>query len=155
MSRRSSYKGINKLRRTLRRMEPAASDHVKEALIDVAEAIKWTAVSNAPVQYGDLQASIDYKVSRDGFGAVIGPGANAVEFMRSKKATIFSRRFDIKITPARSHDLMQALKAFWLEFGTKHIAARPFMQPAFDTNATWAKGEMRNAIKKALREATK
>ena len=159
-SQRSGIRGLAKLRRTLRRIEPEATVGLKKALRDGAEAIKRDAQALAPRDEGDLIAAIDATISRDGFTAVIGPGAKAVNAERAAGRAA-SRGKVVILSSANQELLFQFFKGLWFEFGTKGdpkrnvppLAAQPFMGPAYDLNAAWIKNNARRELAKALQRA--
>lgn len=163
----SGIRGLNKLRRTLRRIEPDLQDPIRTAILNTAEAIKQDAIAGAPVDEGDLVRSIDYKIGRDGFTAVIGPGAKAAEIARRKGGSPFAtqdRRGEIiRLSAANKKLLFQFFKAYWIEYGTKGspehnippLPARPFMTPAYLLNEEYGKAQVRAAVKAALDKASR
>lgn len=163
----SGIRGINHLRRTLRQIEPEISDGVRAAILNTAEAIKQDAIAGAPIREGDLVRSIDYKVGRDGFTAVIGPGAKAAEIARSRGGSPFAtqdRKGEIiRMSAANKKLLFQFFKGYWHEYGTKGspkhnippLPARPFMQPAYLLNESYGKAQIRAAVKAALEKASR
>lgn len=163
----SGIRGLNKLWRTLRRIEPELQDPIRTAILNTAEAIKQDAIAGAPVDEGDLVRSIDYKIGRDGFTAVIGPGAKAAEIARSRGGSAFStqdRRGEIiRMSAANKNLLFQFFKGYWLEFGTKGspennippLMPRPFMNPAYLLNEQYGKDQVRAAVKTALDRASR
>jgi len=167
MAPRSGIRGINKLRKTLRRIEPEMQEPIKQAIVNTAEAIKLDAIAGAPIDEGDLVRSIDYKIGRDGFTAVIGPGARAAEIARSKGGSAFATRTVsgeiIKMSAANKALLFQFYKGYWHEFGTKGspennippLPARPFMNPAYQMNEEYGKQQVRAAVKLALERASR
>lgn len=157
----SGIRGLTKLRRTLRRIEPEITQEVKQAIRDGAEAIKWDAKALAPRDEGDLANAIDATFSSDGLAAVIGPGSKGVQAER--RAGRAAARGRTIVLSARSTDLLwQFYKGLWHEFGTKGypaknippLPARPFMGPAYDMNEDWIKGNVRRAIAEALKKAS-
>lgn len=163
----SGIKGLNKLRRTLRRIEPEMQEPVRAAILNTAEAIKQDAIAGAPIDEGDLVRSIDYKLGRDGFTAVIGPGAKAAEIARSRGGSAFAtqdRKGEIiRMSAANKKLLFQFFKGYWHEFGTKGspehnippLPARPFMNPAYLLNEEYGKAQVRAAVKIALDRASR
>lgn len=73
---KSSYRGINKLRRTLRRIETDTSGGqtrpLQRVIADKAGDILQQQQRDAPVRTGALARLLDRKISRDGFTARIG-----------------------------------------------------------------------------------
>lgn len=157
--------GLSKLRRKLARIEPKVGGKIGTEIQRVAEAVKWQAVADAPREYGDLQASIDYVLSRDKLTAVIGPGVKAVNIKQSRGGSAFAindrKGRTISLSETNKALYFQFLKGYWLEFGTKGhngsgaIRPRPFMRPAWDKNANWAKANVHNAVRRALEEAAR
>lgn len=141
MARRSSFAGVNRLRRTLRRIDPDARRLVQKAVADGAEAIRQDARALVPRDTGDLARGIDVALGRDGLTAQIGISPGGGKKRRAARADLFYARF--------------------IEFGTKGgngqpaRPARPFMGPAFDLNRTYVLDRMAEAIGKALRIASK
>jgi len=162
----SRIKGVNRLRRTLRRAPDEISDGVVEVVRNGAEAVRLDAVTRVPVDEGDLRRSIDVKYGRDGLTAVVGPGASAAELAARKNkraggvrsAFGAARRADVRLSKAKSEELFQYFKGVWIEFGTKGVPsrnippqpARPFMRPAMDVNRRYFTEESRRAIRRAL-----
>lgn len=163
----SGIRGINKLRRTLRRIEPELQDPIRTAILNTAEAIKQDAIAGAPIDEGDLVRSIDYKTGRDGFTAVVGPGARAAEIVRRRSGSPFATRtrqgLVIRLSAANKNLLFQFFKGYWIEFGTKGspkhnippLPARPFMNPAYLLNEEYGKAQVRAAVKAALDRASR
>ena len=158
----SRFVGVNKLRRTLRRLEPDVTKGVKYELARGAQAIKDDAVRNfsaidiPEIGTGDLKRSISYQISRDGLTAVIGPEAKRAKLNKG----IFSRNASkntYKTKPAKAA-LWVIQKGYWVEFGTKgapwknipQMPARPFMNPAWDTNKDKLREKIRAEVAKAL-----
>lgn len=162
MARRSRVTGVNRLRKTLRRVDPEIGAEVREAVRESAEAITLDAVRFAPRDEGDLVRAIDYQLGRDGFTAVIGPGAKAAEIARRRAGSPFALAGSaVRLSRSNRHLLYQFFKGYWAEFGTKGgngvppQPARPFMQPAWDLNRPYAvkrtQGAVRNALERAAR----
>jgi hypothetical protein len=160
--RARGLQGVPALRKKLRRIDPAISGELKKVVKEGAEAIMFDAVSGAPRQFGDLQYSIDYKISSDGFTAVIGPGVKAAEIVRRKTGSAFGHTSKkVNLNASNKHDLYQYFKGYWIEFGTKGgngvaaLQANPFMQPAYKTNERWIVDNTRNAINSILDRVAK
>ena len=158
----SRVRGITKLRRTLRRMEPEIRGEVQGAIADAAEAIKQDARSLVPKAEGDLARSIEVVFSSDKLAAVIGPGAKGAR-VQKRAASAKRKGREVRLS-TRSRDLLfQLSKGRWLEFGTKGspehgiqpLATHPFMGPAFNLNERYAVDLVRKAVNRALRRVTK
>jgi hypothetical protein len=141
------------------------SEGIKDVILDGARSIKQTQITSAPRRDGDLQASIDFKIGRDGFTAVIGPGANAVEIARRRAGSAFAvGPRGIRMSRRNKKLLFQYFKAYWAELGTKGNAKknipeqrpRPFIRPSFDVHRGWmrdrANREMRKVMKAVIRQ---
>jgi HK97 gp10 family phage protein len=162
MARPSSFSGVNKLRRTLRRLESETRAGVIEAVVDSAEAVKQDARALVPRDEGDLARSIEVRFGRDKLTAIVGPGAAAAEAVRSKVGSAFGvRAAGLRLSAAKADALFQFFKGYWIEFGTKGgngqppRPAQPFMGPALDRNRAWAIGRMSEAMRRALRKASR
>lgn len=154
------FKQSNKLRRTLRRIEPEMIKGVKQELKSAAEHIHFDAIANAHrqglIDQGDMVASIAIKYGRDGLTAVIGPGAEAISVSKSPFNTALYRSNKSKYLA------WQFFKGYWGELGTKGSPeknipaqiARPFMQPAFDANKRQYVKSIKSAIDEALEKAS-
>lgn len=153
--RKYGYAGINKLRKTLKRLEPDATKEIKTVFARGAEDIWRDAVNNLQSKlsgegHGDLLASVTIKYGRDGLTAVIGPGAKRVTINKSP----FNTR--LYVTDSAKHEAWQFFKGYWFEFGTKGYPehnippqpARPFMNPAYDSNKT----RITYGVQKAVRD---
>lgn len=157
MSQRSGFRGVNRLRRTLRRIDPGLMPELKQAVRDGGEAIKQDQIAGAPVDEGDMVREIDAKYGRDGLTVVVGPGAKHVPIGKNPFDT--TRRMS---APGK-HALVQFFKAYWYEFGTKGNAdrnippqpARPFLVPAYDMNREWILRNTRKGIRQALKRASR
>lgn len=148
---RSGLRGVNSLRRTLRRIEPEAKAELATAVEEGAEAILQDMVMLVPKDSGDLAHLLDKRVARDGSTARVG-----------------------LVTKKRQQD---GFYARFLEYGTKGYAAgqtrsrqgskttstvrrnvparaaTPFMGPAFDLNKDWILERASKGIDLALARA--
>lgn len=157
------YRNVNKLRRKLRNMEKFVESGIGPAIERAAYAIELDAKARVRVDEGDLQRSITHKLGRDKMTAVIGPGAKSAAVARAAKGSPFATRSTIQLGSISKHDLFQFFKGYWIEFGTKGAPdrnippqpARPFMQPAFDVNKTWATNEVRREVNRQLERLAK
>lgn len=157
---RSAFRGVNKLRRTLRRLEPESLDGIKAAFKRGAETIHFDAISNAMGQgiydTGDMVASIAINYGRDGLTAVIGPGADTVKINKSPFNTT------LYVSNKAKTAAWNFFKAYWAEFGTKGYPAknippqpaRPFMAPAFDSNKDRIAREVQREIRMTLQKVS-
>lgn len=152
------YAGITKLRKTLRRIEPEATDQVRKAIDKGSQAIEADILINGQSHYltGDMLNSVAIKKGRDGMTAVIGPGAASISVSKSPFDTT------LYVTQKSKFNAWQFFKAYWIEFGTKGTPAQnippqpaqPFVQPAWDSNKTWLIADVKAAVRNALRIAS-
>lgn len=159
MSRRSSsIRGVTKLRKFLRRVEPNIASGVKDAINRAAKTIHFDALKNADRadygkligirEYGDMIASIGIKYGRDGLTAVIGPGAEDLHLTGKTSIRGKEARWNFN-------------KGLWAEFGTKgdpkrnipRIPPAPFMNPAYEMNAKHIQKDVHRAVEIALERA--
>jgi len=138
-SKRSAWRGANKLRKTLKRIEPDITQELKTYWVKVANEIAdiaaYIAYSKGLYREGDMIESIEVQMGRDGLTAVIGPGAKRIRLSKSPFDTT------LYIKDKDKHAALQFFKAYWAEFGTKGAPSRnippqvptPFMNPAYDS----------------------
>lgn len=163
-SQRRGYQGVNKLRRTLRRIDPEITQEVRDLVESAGKKIASDIKSNSAhlVDSGDMIESIGYKVSRDGLSVVAGVEAEATKIILG--AIKGTRKKSGKLTLATQRKIktrMNVYKAIWHEFGTKGssrhnippIHPQRMHQRAFDANAPGLKKKFSAAIEKALRGA--
>lgn len=160
MSSRRAYGRLSKTRKLLRRLPDDLTIPIRAAFeqgaADIADEARFNLASTRTMQTGDLMASIEHKVSRDGLTAVVGPGAKAANIIKKALGSEFatsSTKF--QLSKGNKKLLFQFFKGYWLEFGTKHIAPRPFMGPAFDANKDAISAEVQKGIKNALDRAAR
>lgn len=159
MSRRASaFQRLNKTRKLLRRLPDDMTDPIRAAFEqgakDIAAEARFNLASARRTDTGDLMASIDYKVARDGLTAVVGPGAKAANIVKKATGSSFATRSTTVRLSGRSKKLLfNFFKGYWLEFGTKRITPRPFMGPAFDGSRSRISTEVQKGISSALERA--
>jgi HK97 gp10 family phage protein len=154
-ARKSGFFGANKLRKTLKRLDPEITSGVKLAVKlgaeDISNDAAAIAYSKGIYDTGDLVDSIEVQLGREGLTALIGPGAKRLKISKSPFNTT------LYVTDRDKYAAWQFFKGYWAEFGTKGDPAnnvppqtpRPFMQPAYDAN----KGTMSTQIQKAVNRA--
>jgi len=161
----SSFKGIGKLRKTLRRIEPEAVEGIIKTIASGAKDIERDMIGGVPVDEGDLARSLTSVLSRDGLSAAVGPGVNRSHVLRrgfGDVASKFTKTGKLTAGTIRDRDAQRQLfKALWIEYGTKFgkpgssaQPARPFMAPAFDANKDGITRALRKDIKLALKRAS-
>lgn len=169
---RSGYRGVNKLRRTLRRMDPEITEGIREAIKRGATEIEKDAINNARTadygkipgirDTGDMINSISSSISRDGFSAIIGPEAKRARAGFQKVTEKFTKKgARTAATVKNKQARWNIFKAYWAEFGTKGNPAKnipkvipaPFMRPAFDVNRDKIWRDCQKATEKAIRQA--
>lgn len=134
---RAGLRGVSKLRRTLRRIEPESREGIAKAVKKGAEAIEADMMIGIPKDTGDTAALISHKIARDGLTARVGfIGKRASE---------------------------QGYVARFIEYGTKGYpkrnippqSARPFMGPAFDANKDWIVRETQREIARVIADISR
>lgn len=155
MARRSTVQH-RKLSRLLRRAEPEIVEPVKEAIAEGLQAVALDMYSNAPVDEGDLRASISAKASRSGLSGVVGPGAKAAQIVERKVGSAFATRaVALKLSAGNRKLLFQYFKAYWIEYGTRLMAARPFVIPALESNKAQIIKSIDRAVSGALQKLSR
>jgi hypothetical protein len=167
---RRGFAGVNKLRKTLRRLDPEITKDIKVVLSRGAKAIHRDAVNNAETanygqipgirDTGDLIRSIGIKYSRDELSVLIGPGAGdaTLKNLGPQAAKLTKTGKQTKASIRNREAQWNAMKGYWAEFGTKGDPSRnipaitptPFMNPAFDSNKAWLRSEVKDAVSKVL-----
>jgi hypothetical protein len=154
--RKSGFTGANKLRKTLKRLDPEITKDVKIALATGAENISNDAAaiafSKGIYDTGDLIDSIEFQLGREGLTALIGPGAKRLKISKSPFNTT------LYVTDRDKYGAWQFFKGYWAEFGTKGSSehnippqiARPFMQPSYDANKDAISTSIQRAVNRAL-----
>jgi len=165
MSRAKGYQGVDKLRKLLRKIEPEAQAPVKEAIKKGAELIEFDILRAVPVDEGDLQRSISYKLGRDGFTAYVGAGADRAQIVKNgfaQSARKYTKAGALtKATIDNDNARFQAYKLHWFEEGTKPNGAHPgipamhIKKRAFDANRQWIRDQINEAITEALEKASR
>jgi HK97 gp10 family phage protein len=157
---RSGIQGTDKLRRKLKAMEKIVQSGIRPAITETLQNVTSDAKTLAPVKEGDLQESINYKVSSDGMAGVAGPSAKSAIVKAHTDGSAFSNKKSGKIISQLSKKrLFQFFKGYWIEFGTKGnpsrnippMPARPFMQPAWDMNKKAGIKKVKDAVNKQLK----
>lgn len=152
---RMGFAGVTKLRRKLRRMDKSITQGVRSEIEAAAKSIEMDMLVMAPVDEGDLARSISYKIGKDGMTALIGPAARSTQIKRGLKSgpTKYTKSGRLTAATIRNKKArFELYKAMWLEFGTSNMAARPFIQPAYDANKDEFTKRVRNAVSAALEE---
>lgn len=141
-------------------MDSETTAEVRAAIKAIARDVKVDAIQIATTkgieETRQMISHIDHKVSRDGFTAVIGPGAGHAKIRKQVKAKKKKDGTDTKAT-IRHKDARWALyKGVWHEYGTSAgLDPRPFMEEAWDANSGPARRVMRGAVKRAIEKAAR
>ena len=150
------YAGFNKLRKTLKRLEPESKAEIVKVFESGASDIERDAIGGAYsaglYKTGDMIEAITVKYGREHMTAVIGPGADRVKISKSPFNTT------LYVTDRDKRAAWQFFKGYWAEFGTKGSAkhnippqqATPFMQPAFDANKDHISRSVQAAVGKVI-----
>lgn len=108
MSQRTvTLRGVASLRRVLRQAPDDMKSGLQQSVSDSLEEVEAEMLANVPRDTGELASVIAIKKSRDGLSGRVGPGVRG-------------KRDQRKIGG----------KPKFVEFGTQHMAAQPFVFPA-------------------------
>lgn len=161
--KRVRVKGINKLRRTINRLEQEEREVIQKALYRAARDIQKDAIGIATLKNirltGEMIESISIKRSRDKLSAVIGPGADRITQLKNNPwntSGFTGKRSDTVIKNNEAQWNM--MKAWWAEFGTGPPVPqdpRPFMNPAWEENKDKFTRHVRAAVKRTLRKVSR
>ena len=128
VSKRKGLRGVNNLRRILRRIPDEMTAEVRQEIKESAELIEYDAKVNVHKDSGDLAAAISHKLGRDKLSASIGFDARWKKLWR-----------------------LAGWRAHFVEFGTSKTRARPFLFPAWEMN----KKDIEKRIAKAINNTLK
>lgn len=109
-----AVEGQKELLKAFKQFEPKLAKKMqRKAMRAAAKPVVATAKRAAPVQFGDLEDSIK---------------ARAIKRSR--------RRFGIRVGTSWRESMFtgETFYGAFIEFGTTHMDAQPFMRPAFDEN---------------------
>jgi HK97 gp10 family phage protein len=124
--------------RQLRNLEDGVlKDRVHEALVKGAESVAVEAMRRVPIRTGALLRSIKTRSSKKNLTAIVYadyPDSGAVRRSRTRHQRAGSRVY----------------YAVAIEYGTKHIAAHPFLNPALEVKAPEILGSIDEAMEGAL-----
>lgn len=127
MAAKSGLRGVNKVRRILRRLPDEIAKPVRDEIKYGAELLHAEIMQGAPKDTGDMAAAASYKLGRDGLSAQIG---YSPRWKRLWKLGGWYARFQ--------------------EFGTKAMAAHPFIFPALERNRKHIVDRVRAAVVSVL-----
>lgn len=127
-------RGVSKLRRQLKTLEPDIKAGVRATMAQVGQDIEAELKATAPVDEGYLRDAAHHKVSSDGLGVNVGYSQNKPGF---KRKWLKGRGFE----------------AMFAEFGTKHHPAQPFIRKSFRKGVRRALDMIDKATSHAIRTA--
>ena len=165
-AQKRGFQGVTKLRKTLRRLEPEASEELQNVVLEAGEMLQFLILGSAPVMSGDLRDHVGYKLSRDKLTVLAGVGANSASIQKigfGESKTRYTKAGNESSASLRDKaDRWALYKALWAEFGTKGspahgIPAQPathFHQKAFDQASPRIRAQATSAISKALKKAS-
>lgn len=130
--------GLSSFQKRMRAIPRAVVKAVGPALIKSADEIADVMRDLAPVEDGDLKASI----------AVTGPGEATPPYSQPGVSSVVPENA-AAITVGNTNVRYPHLQ----EFGTSHHAAQPFFWPGFRLGRTRALNRIKRAVGKAVREA--
>lgn len=120
--------------------DEAIQGRLREAIKTGAEIVAEDAKGRVPVRTGRLKASIKTRIPKKGLTAKVEadyPAGGKVRKTRTKKQKAGSREY----------------YAFAVEYGTRKMAAQPFMAPALAAKAPRVMQKIEAALEEACREA--
>ncbi len=174
-AQRRGFEGVTKLRKTLRRLEPEATQELKNVTIEAGEMLKFLVLGNVQanglIWTGDMAQWVDSKLSGDKLTVVVGVGAGNAHIRKNGFAGVtakYTASGNLTKATVRNRDARWAMyKALWAEFGTKGASfsyngravtippqpATNFHQKAFDQAAPRIRQQAGLALKNILRDA--
>ena len=72
MARRSSFRGVSRLRRKLRRCPDETTEEVRHGVAETVQELNFEALRRVPVDEGDLAQALHMRVARDGLTGEVG-----------------------------------------------------------------------------------
>ncbi|MFO1104597.1 MAG: HK97-gp10 family putative phage morphogenesis protein [Amaricoccus sp.] len=130
--------GLARFQHRMAAIPKAARAAVKPALVKGADEIAGAARRLAPVDSGDLRASI----------AVTGPGETTPPYSQPG-----GRRTLTELQAAVTAGDSKVRYAHLVEFGTEHTQPQPYFWPAFRSYRKRAANRIKRAISKAIKDA--
>ncbi|MDA8212163.1 MAG: HK97 gp10 family phage protein [Clostridia bacterium] len=122
MRTKMQVKGLKELKQALEKVGQNVEEVLVEAVMAGAKVIEKASKDKAPVKTGKLKRSIGVKLKeRTPYNAIATIGPNDEGFYGT-----------------------------FVELGTKKMAAKPFLRPAFDENVQEARKEIRRVLKEAV-----
>ncbi len=128
-------KGLDRLKRKLKRLPERAEAEIRKAIAASAQEIVEMAKRLVPVDQGDLRDSIGWTWGLAPEGSKILGSAKGGAALT---ATIFA-----------GND--EAFYARWVEFGTTKMTAQPFFFPSYRANRKRAVSRIKRAVSKAAK----
>lgn len=148
-------KGLQNLNRKLTKALPQkVYDQVRVVLAAQADKIVAQMKRFAPVDTGDLQISISWCWGNAPTGTMtlghVGTGRGRGG-RTAKKQSVDTTGLRISIYAGGGDEFY----AWFVEFGTQHMAAEPFFFPVFRANKRSAKSAITRAISKGVKDGAK
>lgn len=132
--------GLASFQKRMQAIPAAVREGVAPALLRAGDLVADTARQFAPVDSGDLRASI----------AVTGPNESAPPYAMEGGARVVPENAAV-VTVGNTKVRYPHL----VEYGTRHAAAKPFFWPAFRITRKRALAMIKAGISRAIREAKK
>lgn len=161
---RVKVEGLKELDKALGELTKAtARNTLRRALIAAGEPMRARAAANAPVRTGQLRQSIkissrvDNRAGKREYAATLAGGgtkAQAVQALRdARRAKGIGESFaEVFIGPERGSKRL-AIKSIVQEFGNSRQTPRPYMRPAFDSEAGNVLGRVRSELSREIDKA--
>lgn len=118
MARRKHMSGGSRLRRQLRKLPEELRGDLAAIMPRVGEGVRRELESRAPKDEGRLASAAKFKVSNDKMGVTVGYSREQSGFKRAWARGGFT--------------------AVFMEYGTRHHAAQPFVRASYRARVEWA-----------------
>lgn len=154
---RSRVKGASKLRRKLQRMPDDIQNPIKKTLERGAKVIYLDALKNVPIDEGDLARSLHKAKKSSGMSWFVGwwKKGNKRNWnlggWRAHFAEFGTKGY--KKGATRTDARTKTTKKLSKGLGAQ--TATPMLGPAYRNNERWLRGQIKAAINRALRQASK
>lgn len=155
--------GLKDLEAALKELPKATGRNViRRALTTAAQPIAQTAASNAPRgATGVLSRSIKVskirfskgEAGKAAYAAAMKRGASRAEAAQAAHEANAENAEDVTSGIAEIGPTTEAFYAHFVEFGTAHSTAKPFMRPAYESNKMNALQIMQDALKDEIAKA--
>lgn len=110
----------SRLRQKLRRFPVVLTENIRTAMTQSGYELSGQIAANAPKKTGVLAENVRFLVSGDGLSVRVGYGETTHNEAGELTGSFFKREWK-----------KAGWRAVFIEYGTRYIAARPFVRPAY------------------------